>query len=109
MTSVHGVDYNQCLPLPKAWLKTKMNPNGQHPVAVWVRFGFQLGSLEKKCSGLRGKPCSVHGKITILIDFFKSNSVSGMGGGLFFVSCVSSKSRLFSLAFSILGSGRRAN
>ena len=39
------------------------NPNGHHPVAVWVRFGFQLGSLEKKCSGLRGKPCSHKGDI----------------------------------------------
>ena len=47
MTSVHGVDYNQCHPLPKAELKTKTNPNGHHPVAVWVRFGFQLDSLEK--------------------------------------------------------------
>ena len=26
---------------------TKTNPNGYHPVAVWVRFGFQLDSLEK--------------------------------------------------------------
>ena len=43
--------------LPKAELKTKTNPNGHHPVAVWVRFGFQLGSHEKKCSGLRGEPC----------------------------------------------------
>ena len=42
-----GVDYNQCPFLPKAELNTKMNPNGHHPVAVWVRFGFQLGSLEK--------------------------------------------------------------
>ena len=45
--------------MPKAELKTKTNPNGHHPVAVWVRFGFQLGSLEKKCSGLRGKPCTL--------------------------------------------------
>ena len=28
-------------------MKTKTNPNGHHPVAVWVRFGFQLDSLEK--------------------------------------------------------------
>ena len=48
MTSVHGVDYNQCLCLPKAELKTKTNPNGHHSVAVWVRFGFRLDSLEKK-------------------------------------------------------------
>ena len=46
--------------MPKAELKTKTNPNGHHPVAVWVRFGFQLGSLEKKCSGLRGEPCRLH-------------------------------------------------
>ena len=45
--------------MPKAELKTKTNPNGHHPVAVWVRFGFQLGSLEKKCSSLRGKPCII--------------------------------------------------
>ena len=32
-------------------------------MAVWVRFGFQLGSLEKKCSGLRGKPCNGYGTI----------------------------------------------
>ena len=30
MTSVHGVDYNQCLCPPKAELKTKTNPNGHH-------------------------------------------------------------------------------
>ena len=41
------LDYNQCQCLPKAELKTKTNPNGHHPVAVWVRFGFQLDSLEK--------------------------------------------------------------
>ena len=41
------VHYNQCLPLPQAELKTKTNPNGRHSVAVWVRFGFQLDSLEK--------------------------------------------------------------
>ena len=58
------LDYNQCQCLPKAELKTKTNPNGHHPVAVWVRFGFQLGSLEKKCSGLRGKPCN--GYVTIV-------------------------------------------
>ena len=42
LTSVHGVDYNQCPCLPKAELNTKTNPNGHHPVAVWVRFGVQL-------------------------------------------------------------------
>ena len=42
------VHYNQCQCLPKAELKTKTNPNGHHSVAVWVRFGFQLDSLEKK-------------------------------------------------------------
>ena len=30
MTSVHGVDYNQCLPLLQAELNTKTNPNGHH-------------------------------------------------------------------------------
>ena len=44
---MHGVDYKQCRCLPKAELKTKTNPNGHHPAAVWVRFGFQLDSLEK--------------------------------------------------------------
>ena len=53
------VHYNQCQCLPKAELKTKTNPNGHHSVAVWVRFGFQLNSLEKKWSAKRGKPCSV--------------------------------------------------
>ena len=37
--SVHGVNYNQCLPLSKAELKTKTNPNGQKSVAIRVRFG----------------------------------------------------------------------
>ena len=40
---MHGVDYNQCLCLPKAELRTKTNTNGPHSVAVRVRFGFQLG------------------------------------------------------------------
>ena len=38
---------NQCQCLPKAELNTKTNPNGHHSVAVWVRFGVQLDSLEK--------------------------------------------------------------
>ena len=42
LTSVHGVDYNQCLCLLKAELKTKTNPNGHQSVAVWVRFAVQL-------------------------------------------------------------------
>ena len=29
-------------------------------MAVWVRFGFQLGSLEIKCSGLHGEPYILH-------------------------------------------------
>ena len=33
---------NQCWFLPKAELNTKTNPNGHHPVAVWVRVGVQL-------------------------------------------------------------------
>ena len=44
---MNGVDYNHCLCLPKAGLKTDTNPNVHHSVAVWVRFGFQLDSLEK--------------------------------------------------------------
>ena len=44
---MHGVDYNQCLCLPKAKFNTKPNPNGHHFVAVWVRFGFQLGLRQK--------------------------------------------------------------
>ena len=55
VTSVHCVDYNQCLPLPCAELKTKTNPNSaarrrlvSFSGAVWVRFGFQLDLLEKK-------------------------------------------------------------
>ena len=59
LSHYRSLDYDQCLCLPKAELKTKTNPNGHHFVAVWVRFGFQLDSLEKKCSGLRGKPCKV--------------------------------------------------
>ena len=47
MSHNRSPDYNQCQCLPKAELKTKTNPNGHHSVAVWVRFGFQLGSLEK--------------------------------------------------------------
>ena len=48
-----GTDYNlhhvnQYLCLPKAELKTITNPNGHHSLAVWVRFGVQLGSLENK-------------------------------------------------------------
>ena len=47
-----GTDFNlhhgdQYLFIPKAELNTKTNPNGHHFVAVWVRFGVQLGSLEK--------------------------------------------------------------
>ena len=45
--TMHVLDINQCLCLPKAELKTKTNPNGHHYVAVWVRFGFQLDSLKK--------------------------------------------------------------
>ena len=30
------------------------NPNGHHSVAVWVRFGFQLDSLEKHLITLTG-------------------------------------------------------
>ena len=40
-----GVDYNPCLCLPKAELKTKTNPNGHHFVAVCTTlwpFGFVL-------------------------------------------------------------------
>ena len=29
-------------------VENQMNPNGHHSFAVWVRFGFQLDSLEKK-------------------------------------------------------------
>ena len=50
-----GVDYNQCLCLPKAELKTKTNPKSHHFVAVWVRFGFQLDSLEKSVPACMGK------------------------------------------------------
>ena len=49
--------YNQCQFLPKAELNTKTDPNGHHNVAVWIRFGFQLDSLEKKWSAKYGKPC----------------------------------------------------
>ena len=46
-TDYHGVDYNQCPCLSKAEFNTKTNPNGRHSVVVWVRFGVQLGSVEK--------------------------------------------------------------
>ena len=49
-SSPYRLGLNQFLCLPKAELNTKINPNGQQPLAVWVRFGFQLDSLEKKWS-----------------------------------------------------------
>ena len=47
---MQGVDYSQCLCLPKAELNTKTNPNGHICVAAWVRFGVQLDSIEKNDS-----------------------------------------------------------
>ena len=42
-----SLDNNQCQCLPKAELKTKNEPKRQPlVVAVWVRFGFQLGTIE---------------------------------------------------------------
>ena len=43
--------------MAKAELKTKTNPNGQHSVAVWVHFGFQLDSLEKNWAAKRRELC----------------------------------------------------
>ena len=48
LTSVHGVDHNQCLCLPKAELNAKSNPNDRHSLAIRVRFDVQLDLLEKK-------------------------------------------------------------
>ena len=39
-------------------VENQTEPKRPHSAAVWVRFGFQLNSIEKKCSGLRGKPCT---------------------------------------------------
>ena len=59
-----ALDATKAVCLPKAELKTKTNPNGHHFLAVWVRFGFQLGSLEKSVPACV-ENCVVNGKFSI--------------------------------------------
>ena len=71
---------NQCWCLPKAELNTKTNPNGHHPVAVWVRFGVQL---DYSC---RLKSVSSDGENRVgrrLLEFLVFNSVFGRHGSLY--------------------------
>ena len=41
-------------PIAVGQVENQNEPNGQHSVPVWVRFGFQLDSLEKHLITLAG-------------------------------------------------------
>ena len=82
------VDFNQCLCLPKAKLKTKTNPNGHHSVAVWVRFGFQLDSLEKN-DPLNKK--NFVGVLKISFVYVDSEPLSNYSGGTPPPSCATKR------------------
>ena len=63
--------------LQKTELKTKTDAKDHHSVAVWVRFGFKLDSLEKKWSCLGGKPWRCSNISIYSWELLRKNSVSG--------------------------------